>query len=213
MEVSTHPTRIVGRCDPGAETVPWVHAGLWLDVTVADWNVRRSGHVHVVTRPDDLSVWRRFDISSFPMRADRDPPPPAGEQLRMITAALESWLASWPLEMHRHRGMGLVSELGESRVDFQRRVMAVLRPEMQRRVNVVDEEAGIRWPWRRRAAEEDRMQRRERLAEGVAQLASGIETRAVDSTADAVRRAEIGVLLCAREIDLSKGRGPAPSGD
>ncbi len=213
MQVSTHPTRIVGRSDPGADAVEWFHAGLWLNVSIAEWDVRRSGHVHVVTRRRDLGDWHPFDIASHPLRVDRDTPPPAGETLRDVVAALQSWLSSWPLEMHRHTEIGLVSELGESRVDFQRRIMAVVRPELQRRVGRTDQDTGFRWPWRRRAAEEDRTRRREGLAAGVAQLGSGIETRAVDSTADAVRRAEIGVLVCAREIDLSTGRAPTRTGD
>ncbi len=211
MQVSTHPTRIVGRSDSGMETVQWVHAGLWLDVVLADWDVRRSGHVHVVTRPDDLSVWRPFDIALHPMRADRATPPPADDTLRSIVAALESWLASWPLEVYRHPDIGLISELGESRVDFQRRVMAALRPELQRHVADPPEETGIRWPWRRRVDENERTQRRERLASHLAELAAAIQTRAVDSVADVVRRAEVGILVCSRDVDLSKepgARGP-----
>lgn len=207
MQVSTHATRIVGRWEPGVETAEWIHAGLWIDVFVADWDVRRSGHVHVVARPGDLSVWRPFDIASHPMRADRVTPPPSGDALRGIVAALESWLASWPLEMHRHGDIGLVSELGESRVDFQRRVMAVLRPELQRRVADVQEAKGIRWPWRRRATGRERAQRRDQLAAHLAELGAAVETRTVDSAADAVRRAEIGTLVCPREIDLPMGRG------
>lgn len=213
MQVSTHPTRIVGRSDPGADAVEWFHAGLWLNVSIAEWDVRRSGHVHVVTRPCHLSAWHPFDIALHPLRVERDTPPPSGETLQEVVTALQAWLSSWPLEVHRHTEIGLVSELGESRADFQRRVMAVVRPELQRRVSSTDETAGSRWPWRRRAAEKGRMQRTERLAAGVAQLGSEIETRAVDSPTDAVRRAEIGVLLCAREIDLSKGRGPTRSGN
>ena len=211
MEVTAHPTRIVGRDDPGLDGERWFHAGLWLDVRVPEWDVRRRGHVHLVATARDPATWHRFDIGAHPLRpAEPDPASADGTPASVVTA-LETWLASWPMELHRHSGIGLVSDLGEGQVDFHRRVMSILRPELQRRLTAPEEAAGSRWPWRRRTAERERAERRDALAAGVAELGAAIETRTFGSIADAVRRVELGVLLTAPGLDLTRARTSRPA--
>ena len=201
MQLTSHPTWFVGHADPGDEPVRWYHAALWMEVDLAPWDIRRRGHVHVVAREDDLSTWRRLDIGAHPMR-----PVTGGDQSLQsppadVVAALTRWLEAWSPTVHRHPGIGLVSELGEDRGDFQRRVMGAVRPEVQRRIQIGAGARSDRPP----EAGEPRPDP-EGLAAGVAGVATSIETRTIESVVEAVRRAEIGVLLTPQGVDLSSGR-------
>lgn len=201
MKVNVHPPLFVAprachTCEPAAEE--WRHASLWLAVDLDDWQESRSGHLHAVWKPDG-SEWRFVDLARHPLQPWRgtDPAPEddAEDQLRAM-------LAQWDLRFFRLRGTGLVSELGEGRGEFRRRASAVLRPEIQRRIDALDTQALPRIPGLRSVERKPRSLEKSRMAAELSEAISDMEEKVVRNPADWVRRAEVGKLWLAPGVQL-----------
>jgi hypothetical protein len=201
MRVTSHPTWIAGHEDPGEDPDRWIHAALWLDVELSDWSVRRREHLHLVAPERDLDRWSRVDIAALPMRPadlrDAAAAPPSAEAVD----ALRRWLDDWELAIHRHPGLGMVSALGEAVEVFHRRVLGVVRPEVQRRVRPQTEERDPpRWPWPVRSEDPSRQE----MVRGIAEIGGEIESRTVYPVSEFLRRVEVGVVLAPAGDDLSR---------
>jgi hypothetical protein len=179
-----------------------LHAALWIVVDLEQWQVRRSGHLHLVREANDAQ-WREVDLARHPLR----PAPGAPDtDVTRVEAELRQALAARPLQLFRIPDIGVVSEIGEGRDDFRRRATGMLRPELQRRVAAIAARSSSRLPWRRRAAERRQADDKARLAAELATLGGSIETIEVGDLARHVRRAEIGLLLVAPGVRLEAPR-------
>jgi hypothetical protein len=209
---------------PGASLL--VHARLWIDWQIEAWDVRRQGRLHFVR---DLSLqdesWRRVELARHPLRVwprgarlDDALEARLGSALDRAKADLESWLASWRLVVLRAPQVGLVSEIGETRDQLRARLLAALRPELQRRLAIRDEDPPSsgggswlpwRWPRKRResaetSARQDGARRlRSELGRGIAGLADSIEELDHASPREAVRQLELGVLVVGPDVELA----------
>jgi hypothetical protein len=90
---------------------------------------------------------------------------------RSAVALVAAVLAEWRPLLHRQPALGLVSTLDESRDGFRRRCLGLLRPLLL-----------------------DRAAPAESVAERLAQLAAGIESRSLDLADAAVRVARVGLV-------------------
>jgi hypothetical protein len=203
MKLELHPpllARAPGDSGESFDFRAFVHARLWLDVELSDWQERRSGHLRLV-RPVKGGEWRAADLAGHALRVAH------GEELELTADEIEQELRSWfdrhPLRFYRFSQLGAVSEVGEGLDEFRRRVMGSLQPEVRRRLEEVDAGAPSLMPWRRRAREARRGNARRELAAGVAELSNRIEELAIEDAPAAVRRAEAGLLLVAAGVDLA----------
>lgn len=161
------------------------HASLWLSVSIEAWQVERSGHLHLIREPGEVS-WREVDLTRHPLRALADEPVPEGDQLE---GELRLALAGRSLRLFRIPQLELISEIGEGREDFRRRAAGGLRPQLQRRIEG-DRETAVK----------------ERIASELAALVASIETAELEDLSRWVRRAEVGVLLVAPGVRLEAPR-------
>jgi hypothetical protein len=202
VKVSAHPPLLLAPAgaDPGApELVRYDHAALWLSVEVETWQVRRSGHLHLVRDPGE-ATWREVDLGRHPLRALPEAPGEGGVRLEDDLAAA---LASRTLRLFRIPALAVVSEIGEGREDFRRRATGGLRPQLQRRLEAEAAPRSSSWlPWRRRAAERAAAAHKEQLAAELSALAGSIETLELEDLGRYVRRAEVGALLVAPGVTL-----------
>lgn len=194
MRVTSHPPWSVGYELVGDVFDEVDHAQLWLSVEISEWSCRREAHLHVARDPhrEDAS-WQRIDLAHHPLRSDANPAPPPAVVDRII-GSLTMWLESWCLELYRQPDVGLVSELGESRADFRRRLRTAMGPEMQRRIQALETAPRAALPWRRRRAATQVAAAREQLAETVSTVTDRLEVRRIADPVAAVREAVIGVL-------------------
>lgn len=208
MQVTGHPPLLLAPADvdPGmrVELRRLLHAALWLAVDLEAWRVRRSGHLHLVREPGAGELeWREIDVSRHPLRVARATPE---ADVADVEGTLRRALEQRCLHLYRIPTLGLVSEIGEGREDFRRRVTGLLRPELQRRVGEIGAQTESRLPWRRRAAERSRADATNRLAAEVAGLAGSIEDVELPDLTLHIRRAEVGVLLVAPGVRLEAPR-------
>ena len=182
--------------------VAHVSASIWLSVDLAAWGERRDGHLHFARRLDGRE-WSPADMSGHPMRPVTDRRTPI--DTAPIVEELESLLAARPPTFYRIPELGVVSDLGEGREDFRRRVLGALRPVFQQRIDALERAPGSRLPWRRRRRDEVRRRTRNELAARLASLANSIESHTCRHPWDTVRRIEIGILLVPDGLDLTPG--------
>jgi len=210
-QLKRHPPLVLGRgSSPAGSTpgTPHAHATLWVVTTLEPWAVRVEGHIHVVRSlgPSAPSTpWQPIDISANALRplSRAEPNQPPEDLLH----DLRHWLGDWSLPFYRQPDLGLVSELGEHREGFRRRVATQLRPHIQKKLREIDQEPLPRLPWRRHSAEEARKAEKQRLAAESALLTEHIETTAIRRLADAVQSVGLGVLFVPPGVELRPWAG------
>jgi len=182
--------------------VPHIHASLWLRIDLEAWGERRAGHLHLV-RPAGGGAWSQADVARHPMRptARQD----ATVELEPVISELRAVIATLPLEFFRLPDLDAVSEFGEGREAFRRRVLGVLRPALQQAVDEAAGKAAVRRlrPWRRERAAEMRRRRQAELAGRLSSLAGAMETFTCRDPWSTVRRIEIGILRIPEGVDLT----------
>jgi hypothetical protein len=194
MRVTSHPPWSVGYEPVGDVFDEVYHARLWLSVEVSEWGCRRQAHLHLVRAPDrEDASWQRVDLAHHPLRSDPHPAPSPAAVDRII-GSLTTWLESWCLELYRQPDVGLVSELGESRADFRRRLRTAMGPEMQRRIQMLEAAPRPALPWRRRRAATKVAAFREQLAGTVSAVTERLDVRRLADPVTAVREAVVGIL-------------------
>jgi hypothetical protein len=202
MKIVEHQPLLIAPPDREAEagrTTRFLHAKLWVVAELEAWGERREGHLHVVSEIDS-DRWSTVDLSDHPLRAAaRYDDMPSFRQLEL---ELRRWLDEWRLRFYASPALALVSEIGEDRDDFRRRVAGLIRPELQRRLDGLSHGARPRLPWRRRKAGQRRAELRAEMVEELARLLAGIEELELSGGAGAVRRAEAGVLVVAEGVTL-----------
>lgn len=208
MRVTFHPPLLLAPAgvDPGTATGfrRLLHAALWLAVDLEAWQVRRSGHLHLVRELGaGEGEWREVDVSRQPLRTTTAAPE---IDVAEVEATFRRALEQRCLRLYRIPAIGLVSEIGEGREDFRRRATGLLRPEVQRRVAEMSAEPRPKLPWRRRAAERRHSDAKSRLAAEVAGLAESIEDVELPDLTTHIRRAEFGVLVVAPGVRLEAPR-------
>jgi hypothetical protein len=184
VKVSLHPPLLLAAAAidaGGPDLIRCGHASLWLSVWIEQWQVNRSGHLHLI-REAGGEGWREVDLTRHPLRALADEPVPEAERL---DGELRLALAGRSLSFFRIPQLELISEIGEGREDFRRRATGGLRPQLQRRI-AGDRETAVK----------------EQLASELAALVASIETLELDDLSQWVRRAEVGVLLVAPGVRL-----------
>ena len=163
-----------------------------MSVDLTDWGERRRGHLRMIRAPDGPR-WRPADLVRHPMRAV--PGRTDEVDLDRLVGELSAELRRRGLRFHRIPELGVVSEFGDDESAFRRRVLGVLRPELQRRAEEVGEAPGRLPPcWRRRAAEAGRRSQIE-LASRLSGLVESMETIECEDPWSSVQRVELGVLL------------------
>lgn len=175
-----------------------LHAALWLSLVLEPWQVRRSGHIHLVREPD-CEVWREVDLSRHPLRSA---PAASGPDAEVLVEELRRALSVHRLLFYRIPDLGVVSEIGEGKDDFRRRALGGLRPEVERRVAALASRPTSRLPWRRRAAERRLAEDKAAIAAHMAALADSIETFELPGLSTHVNRAQVGLLLVAPALQL-----------
>lgn len=179
-----------------------LHAALWLSVAIDEWQVRRSGHLHLIREPDQVD-WREVDLARHPLR-----PAPLGYETSPVELEqeLRRGLARMPLQLYRMAGIGLVSEIGEGMDDFRRRATGLLRPELQRRIATIVGEPvdGAHVP--RGDADRRQVDEKGRLAAELAGIAGSIEAIELLDATEHIRRAQVGLLLVAPGVRLETPR-------
>lgn len=209
MKVTVHPPLLVAPvgAPPTEQTaIPWHHASLWLTVDLARWNEQRTGHLHAVWKPDG-SQWQFVDLARHPLQPWRGGDPLSENDPE---TQFRAFLADWDLRFFRLRGAELVSELGEGRGEFRRRASALLRPEIQSRIDDLDARPLTRTPGRRSAEHEHRSQEKSRIAAELSQAVASMEETAVEDPTKCVRRAEVGRLWLAPGVQLHPRRHRDP---
>lgn len=205
MKVTVHPPLLVAPvgAPPSEQTAaPWHHASLWLTVDLGLWNEQRTGHLHAVWKTDG-SQWQFVDLARHPLQPWRGGDPLSENDPE---TQFRAFLANWNLRFFRLRGAELVSELGEGRGEFRRRASALLRPEIQSRIDDLD----ARPQGRQTAEREHRSQEKSRIAAELSQAVASMEETAVEDPTECVRRAEVGRLWLAPGVQLHPRRHRDP---
>ncbi len=194
MKLTVHPPLFVAPFgDAAAQRAAeaWHHASLWLTVDLPNWRVVRTGHLHLLWKPDGSDV-RCVDLAGHPLQPWQEPDPYPEDDL---AAQLDGFLAGWELRFFRLGPSELVSELGEGRDDFRRRATGLLRPEIQSR---------IADPPERDSREKSR------IASELGQVVASMEEIVVDDPSACVRRAQVGRLWVAPGVHLGPRRPRDP---
>jgi len=107
-----------------------------------------------------------------------------------LERSLRCFLEGWTLRIFRIEELGMVSELGEGREEFRRRALGLMRPTVQDLVECEEiDEASLEG-------------RKRQLAGEIARLTASIESWESDGSGAAVKRAEIGTLWVADDVEL-----------
>jgi len=125
-----------------------------------------------------------------------------GIRLDPIADELRDWLERWRLSFYRFPGLDIVSEFGEDRAGFRRRVLGVLRPAVQERLEEMGEAPRPIVPWLRRSRMDQRHRVKTKLASEVSGLVDTIEEHICRGLVEAVRRIEVGILLIPDGLEL-----------
>jgi hypothetical protein len=135
MRLERHPPLAIGgRDDPsGGSRLELAHARLWLRLRLPDESGRRDWHLHLVRSPrvDTEETWTGIDLARHPLCTTEGVSAWSDEHWHLLAADLERHLASTPVTLFLEPGAGLVSEPGESRAAFRRRLAGILRPAVQ----------------------------------------------------------------------------------
>lgn len=180
---------------PAGERVALLHAGLWLQIEVAEWGLVREGHLHLACSPVSArrgERWKRVELGSHPMTVVDDGPNlprDAEDLLRQELGVLE-------LDLFRQADLGLASQIGETRSSFQRRVLRSLHP-------LVQEKVGRGQPDPRRTSRP--APGRGEIAGALSGLAAGVEHTVVRATEEVIRSVELGLLLVPEGVVLVAG--------
>ncbi len=138
MRIQRHPALTIGgRDDPsGGPRLELAHARLWLRLRLPDGSGSRDWHLHLVRSPrvESEEGWSEVDLSRRPLRAVGEAGAFSDERWHRLAADLERHLAATPVVLFLEPGTGLVSEPGESRAEFRRRLAGLLRPALLDRV-------------------------------------------------------------------------------
>jgi hypothetical protein len=202
MRVLTHPPVVItgGRSKEGGALTSYLHGALWLMVEVAEWGIRREAHVHAV-RPLGGGEWRPVDLSRHALSPSSWEPvrPPSAE----IAAELVAWFQGRPLRLYRLPALDSVSELGETPDDFRRRMLGLLRPELEERSRSLRSRPVSVWPWRRRAERARRERFKHSIAGEIGELVAEVEEWLSPDPTSVIRRLEVGVMLVGEGIALA----------
>lgn len=202
VRITIHPPLLLAPGDGDAAALerarPCLHAALWLSVVLEPWQVRRTGHLHLVREPGS-EAWREVDLSRHPLRAAETA---SGADAEQLVGELRRALSAHPLRFYRIPDLGVVSEIGERQDDFRRRALGGLRPEVERRAAALASRPTSRLPWRRRAAERRLAEAKAGLAAHMAALVDSMETLELPDLGAHVNRAQVGLLLVAPELRL-----------
>jgi hypothetical protein len=160
-----------------------LHVALWLSVELEAWGERREGHLHLIREVGGGS-WRPIDVSRHPMGAAAGDHPPI--DVDGTIAALRDELDERGMSFYRVPELGVVSEMGETGPAFRRRVLGVLRPTIQQRIDGPAGEGSD-------ASD---------LAAQLSRLVGSIEEHRCNDVWSHVKRVAVGVLYIPDGLDL-----------
>ena len=188
MDIIEHSARTVSAplADGSGSKSTVVHAHVWMRVVTAEGEVRER-HAHLI-RELHGGDWREVDLRRLPLAplavSGSGPEPVLPSTAR---ESLASFLAGWQPALYRVAATGQLSELDEPLDSFRSRVLSVVRPTLQARIQKLRES-----PTPGGAAE---VQERTRMAAEMHELSTGIESVTTPTALEAARLVELGILV------------------